>query len=162
MKTRKQETKTRKQTPRQAHRYDKEMIRDFLTQLLGELRESQMEYTNPGTSSPEPDEQVKRLVKKYRTKLVYGLSFQDVTDDQQSEIDRTLASVRQRQIDALDFLLKTAFQEALAAVGDGKRRGADKAVKLSVEDWFRWTKNGSSGHQGEPSAQHGTKTNGSN
>jgi hypothetical protein len=138
------------------------MIHDFLTQLLLELRVSQLERTNPGTSDPELGEQLKPLVKKHGTKLVFGLSFEDVTEDQQAEIDRTLASVRQKQVGALEFLLKTAFQEALAAVGDGKKSGADKAVTFSVEDWLRWTRNGPSEHELQPSAQYGGGTNDSN
>jgi hypothetical protein len=147
-------TQKQKQTPRRSDRYDQEMIGDFLTQLLVELRISQTEYTNPGTMDPELDDQLKPLVKKYRTKLVYDLSFQDVTHEQQAEIDRTLANVRQRQVAAFDFLLKTAFQEAFAAIGLGKRRPSAKAVTFSAEDWLRWTKNGSSGVGAEPAVQH--------
>jgi hypothetical protein len=148
-------TRRKTRTPRRSHRYDQDMIHDFLTQLLGELRASAREYSNPGANDAQEDEEVEPLVKKYRTKLVYGLSFQDATDDQQAEIGRTLAGVRQRQVAALDFLLKTAFREALAAVGDAHGRGAEKAVKFSVEDWMKWTHNGSSERESEPAAQRG-------
>jgi hypothetical protein len=77
--------KTLKQTARRSRRYDREMIHDFLRQLLLELWVSHLEHTNRGTSDPEMDEQVKPLVKKHGIKLVYGLSFQDVTEDQQVE-----------------------------------------------------------------------------
>ncbi len=137
-------TKTRKKPPARTHRYEPEMIRDFLTQLRCELQNDQFEHAKPGAANEQADAQLEPLRKKYGTRLLYKVGFEDVTEDQRAEINQTMASARQKQLSALDILLETAFKEALAAASQKSKVGTEKSITFSAEDWLKWTRNGAS------------------
>lgn len=116
------------------------MIRDFLMQLRIELQNDQMAHAHAAGSNGESAGDLGPFVKKYGSKLLYKIGFGEVTDDQQAEIDRTMASARQKQLDALEFLLETAFKEALVCAGEKKKSGVEKSITFSADDWAKWTR----------------------
>jgi len=136
--------KIQKKSPARTRRYDPEMIRDFLTQLRCELQSDRLEHANPGAAKQETDSQLEPFLKKYGTRLLYRIGFEDVTDDQRIDIDQTMASARQKQLAALEFLLETAFKEALAGAAQKSQAGAEKSITFSADDWVKWTRNGNS------------------
>jgi hypothetical protein len=88
--------------------YDLEMIRDFLDQLLWELRVSHFDNTNRNPINVELAEQLKKYHRKYGRTLVPFVKLQTdgLTAEQIHEGKRRLrtrgADLRQRQIDALE------------------------------------------------------------
>jgi hypothetical protein len=140
--------KTPKKVSSHARRYNAEMIRDFLDQLLAELRVEQLDYSNPGSSSQELGSRLDPFVKKYGTKLLYSITFRDVSDEQQSEIQRTMAGVRQKQIEALEYLQQTVLKEAITCAMQKSENGVEKHLTFSGEDWLKW-KNGGTPLRGE-------------
>jgi hypothetical protein len=124
--------------------YDPEMIRDFLMQLRIELQNDRIAHAHSAATNGEPLGDIAPFVKKYGSKLLYKIGFGEVTEDQQAEIDRTLATARQKQLEALEFLLETAFKEALTGAAEKKKAGGEKSITFSADDWTKWTRNGSS------------------
>jgi len=138
---------TAKKALARTRHYDPEMIRDFLAQLRIELQNAQRVHAHSGETNGEMPGDVQPYVKKYGSKLLYKIGFGEVTDDQQAEIDRTMASARQKQLDALEFLLETAFKEALTCAAEKQKSGEEKSITFSLDDWTKWTRNG---HSSEP------------
>jgi hypothetical protein len=119
------------------------MIRDFLMQLRIELQNDQHAHAQSGAANGKMPGDPGPFIEKYGSKLLYQISFGDVSESQQSEIDRTMASARQKQLDALEFLLETAFKEALAHAAEKPSGEAEKSLTFSADDWMKWTRNGS-------------------
>jgi hypothetical protein len=118
------------------------MIRDFLMQLRIELQTDQSAHANSGANDGELAGDLKPFLAKYGSHLLYRIGFEQVTEEQQAEIDRTMASARRKQLDALEFLLETAFKEALACVAEKQKAGDEKSITFSADDWMKWTRNG--------------------
>jgi hypothetical protein len=134
--------RNRKKSAARTRHYDPEMIRDFLTQLRCELQNDELEHSGPVASNQETVGQLEPFVKKYGTRLLYKIAFEDVTEDQRVDINQTMASARQKQLAALDMLLESAFKEALAAASHESQAGAEKSIRFSADDWKKWTRNG--------------------
>jgi hypothetical protein len=135
---------TAKSAPARTRRYDPEMIRDFLMQLRIELKNDQLARAKSGATVGESAGELEAFLRKHGTNLLYKISFGEVSDDQQAEIDRTMASARKRQLEALEFLLETAFKEALTCAAEQQKPGSEKSITFSADDWTKWTRNGSS------------------
>jgi hypothetical protein len=157
MKSSKKTPRTRSQSPQKSKpkrtsrsassrtsRYDPEMIRDFLMQLRIELKKDQIAHANAGATNGEFAEELDPFLKKHGSKLLYKIRFGQVSDEQQAEIDRTMASARQKQLDALEYLLETAFKEALTCAAEKQKPGGEKSITFSAEHWAKWTRNGHS------------------
>jgi hypothetical protein len=100
--------------------YDVEMIRDFLEQLLWEVRVNHFDNTNKNPDNPELAEQLKKYHRKYQRTLVpfikldtAGLDKQQI-DDGRQRLRSRVAALRQRQLDALESL-QPLFEYAMIA-----------------------------------------------
>jgi hypothetical protein len=133
-----------KKAPARTQRYNPEMIRDFLMQLQIELQADHVAHANSGVANDEGAGEVEPYLKKHGSRLLYRIEFDDVTDEQRTDIDRTMATARQKQLEALQFLLETAFKEALACAGEQAKAGKERSIKFSADDWLKWTANGTS------------------
>jgi hypothetical protein len=100
--------------------YDLEMIRDFLDQLLWEVRVSHFDNTNEKPNNPELAEQLKKYQRKYGRTLVPFIKLQtdgltaEQIDKGRQHLRARVAEVRQDQLDALEFL-QPLFDFALIA-----------------------------------------------
>jgi hypothetical protein len=141
----KKKTKRRAATkaPARKRHYDPDMIRDFLMQLRIELQDDQIARAQPDVATAQRSSGLDPFLEKHGTRLLYKIGFGEVTEEQQAEIDRTLASARQKQLEALEFLLETAFKEALACAAEKQQSGKAKSITFSPDDWTKWTRNGS-------------------
>jgi hypothetical protein len=120
------------------------MIRDFMMQLRIELQNDQRARAGTDDANRESRVELAPLLKKHGRRLLYKIGFGEVTEDQQAEIDRTMASARQKQLEALEYLMETAFKEALACAAEKQQGGKQKSIMFSADDWTKWTRNGHS------------------
>ncbi len=68
------------------------MIRDFLMQLRIELQNDQHAHAHPGETNGKMPAELEPLLQKHGARLLYKIGFGEVTEEQQAEIDRTLAA----------------------------------------------------------------------
>lgn len=94
--------------------YNVEMIRDFLENLMWDLRIQHFEVTHPGDNhNAEFDEHIKKYMKKYKSVGLLSLNIlPDSVDEYREKVVRKLIALRYQQ--AIDNLeeLGDMFEEA--------------------------------------------------
>jgi hypothetical protein len=99
--------------------YDVEMIQEFLTHLMWELRTNHLEHRSPGPLNPELSDMLGKYIKKRNTTgLLFATMLKnDVTEETQERFRQSRTKLRSAQIRCLEAL-NYLFQEALAVAGN--------------------------------------------
>jgi hypothetical protein len=132
---RRQEVSRSQRRQGRTYRYDPEMIHNFLTQLVWELRICHFEQVNPGVINEELVDQMKGFLKKYGTSLLYSIHVTG-TEEQVAEIHRKRSRNLQQQIDALELLLRTVFPEALRCASPKFAHGVETHVRCKAAHYL--------------------------